>query len=61
MASLRMKTFLAGENNEENDKEKRGPLPTSVEWMIMAYVASMLIFFDIQDCFSSLKLYSIDK
>ena len=44
MASLRMKTFLVGENNDENDKEKRGPMPTSVEWMIMAYVASMRLF-----------------
>ncbi len=44
MVSLRINSFLTGGLDEkEENKEKRGPPPTNVEWMILCYVASMLI------------------
>ena len=43
MVSLRINSFLTGGLDEkEENKEKRGPPPTNVEWMILCYVASML-------------------
>jgi transient receptor potential cation channel subfamily C protein 4 len=41
MVSLRINTFVSGINeSEEENKEKRGPPPTNVEWVILCYVAS---------------------
>ncbi len=40
MVSLRINSFLTGLSDEEENKEKRGPSPTNVEWMILCYVAS---------------------
>jgi len=38
---LRIKTVITGfDENEETHKEKRGPQPTGVEWIIFCYVAS---------------------
>ncbi|CAF0808879.1 unnamed protein product [Brachionus calyciflorus] len=43
LASLRIESFLTGvESMEDHNKEKRGPKPTSVEWMIFCYVASFV-------------------
>ena len=41
LASLRIKSVLA-DSDEDNNKEKRGPPPTSIEWMIYFYVASFI-------------------
>jgi hypothetical protein len=43
LASLRIKVITGIVDEEDiknNNKEKRGPRPTSVEWMIFCYVAS---------------------
>lgn len=43
LASLRIKSVITGtDNDEDHNKEKRGPSPTSVEWMIFCYVASFI-------------------
>ena len=39
LASLRINSILS-ENESDNNKEKRGPAPTSIEWLIFCYVAS---------------------
>jgi len=41
LASLRIRSVLA-DSVEDNNKEKRGPPPTSIEWMIYVYVASFI-------------------
>ena len=41
LASLRIKSVITGAD-EDNNKEKRGPPPTSIEWMIFCYVASFI-------------------
>jgi transient receptor potential cation channel subfamily C protein 4 len=57
MVSLRINTFVSGINeSEEENKEKRGPPPTNVEWLILCYVASKyfiyLFMFDLKNkCF----------
>jgi hypothetical protein len=44
MVSLRINSFLTGDLDEkEENKEKRGPPPTNVEWMILCYVASLIL------------------
>jgi transient receptor potential cation channel subfamily C protein 4 len=39
MVSLRINSFLTGMDENDN-KEKRGPPPTNVEWIILIYVTS---------------------
>ena len=41
LASLRIKTVMIGAD-EDNNKEKRGPPPTSIELMILCYVFSFI-------------------
>lgn len=42
LASLRIKSIITG-LDEDDHKEKRGPPPTSIEWMIFCYVASITL------------------
>ena len=41
LASLRIKSVLSN-SDEDHNKEKRGPPPTSIELMIFCYVASFI-------------------
>jgi transient receptor potential cation channel subfamily C member 4 len=45
LASLRIKTVITHDDDDMDDKdnkEMRGPPPTSVEWLIFVYVASFI-------------------
>ena len=44
MVSLRINSFLTGLDEKEENKEKRGPPPTKIEWIILCYVASNIYF-----------------